>query len=279
MRQIEDCPELNLSNYDPDDVSRLNDWAVRADAEIDRLQDALREIALAGMSGTGMESEEAMRDWHARQAWKFIGVAARALSPAGVAACEPVADKITIRYERAGRCFWHIGCTAQRHAPPMRIGQDDTEKRRTAIHCTACNEAGYYSHGSVGEVCCERVASGVMAAPASEPERSPEDEARIAIMRDRFFDPKPGGRCLFDNLGGWPNQQKEAAKKLTLGAEYTVTKVEVHSAHTRIWLAGQGDGYDDWFNNMMFRPAPGVAVVDHQTFLEQTPTGHHVAQK
>lgn len=51
-------------------------------AEIHRLQDALREIALAGMSGTGMESEDAMRDFHARQAWKFIGIAARALSPA-----------------------------------------------------------------------------------------------------------------------------------------------------------------------------------------------------
>lgn len=37
-RQIEDCPELNLSNYDGDDVARLNDWAVRADAEIERLR-------------------------------------------------------------------------------------------------------------------------------------------------------------------------------------------------------------------------------------------------
>lgn len=52
--------------------------------ENERFKEALREIALAGMSGTGMESEEAMRAWHARQAWKFIGIAARALSPAGV---------------------------------------------------------------------------------------------------------------------------------------------------------------------------------------------------
>jgi hypothetical protein len=36
-RTIEDCPELNLSNYDAEDVAQLNDWAVRADAEIDRL--------------------------------------------------------------------------------------------------------------------------------------------------------------------------------------------------------------------------------------------------
>ena len=39
--------------------------------------DALEEIALAGMSGTGQESERAMTEWHARQAWKFIGIAAR----------------------------------------------------------------------------------------------------------------------------------------------------------------------------------------------------------
>jgi len=39
--------------------------------------EALEEIALAGMSGTGQESERAMTEWHARQAWKFIGIAAR----------------------------------------------------------------------------------------------------------------------------------------------------------------------------------------------------------
>lgn len=42
--------------------------------------EALEEIALAGMSGTGMESEDAMRDWHARKAWNFIGIAARSLT-------------------------------------------------------------------------------------------------------------------------------------------------------------------------------------------------------
>ncbi len=43
--------------------------------------DALEEIALAGMSGTGQESEDGMRAWHARRAWEFIGIAARALDP------------------------------------------------------------------------------------------------------------------------------------------------------------------------------------------------------
>jgi hypothetical protein len=43
--------------------------------------EALEEIALAGMSGSGQESEESITAWHARQAWRFIGIAARALEP------------------------------------------------------------------------------------------------------------------------------------------------------------------------------------------------------
>jgi nitroreductase len=52
--------------------------------------EALEEIALAGMSGTGQESDEAMTNWHARQAWKFIGIAARALEPIKQARSAPV---------------------------------------------------------------------------------------------------------------------------------------------------------------------------------------------
>lgn len=89
-------------------------------------------------------------------------------------------DKITIRYERAGRCFWHIACTAQRHAPPMRIGEDDAEKRRTVIRCVACNEAGYYPHGSVGDVCCERVPAGVLG--TSKPDMTAMVDAAMVEM-------------------------------------------------------------------------------------------------
>jgi nitroreductase len=56
---------------------------------LDLALDALEEIALAGMSGTGQESEEAMTAWHARQAWKFIGIAARALEPIKQALAAP----------------------------------------------------------------------------------------------------------------------------------------------------------------------------------------------
>lgn len=41
--------------------------------------EALEEISLAGMSGTGVESEAHMIEWHARRAWQFIGIAARGL--------------------------------------------------------------------------------------------------------------------------------------------------------------------------------------------------------
>jgi nitroreductase len=51
------------------------------DEALDLALEALEEIALAGMSGTGQEGNEAMTNWHARQAWKFIGIAARALEP------------------------------------------------------------------------------------------------------------------------------------------------------------------------------------------------------
>jgi hypothetical protein len=51
--------------------------------------DALESIALAGMSGTGQESDGAMTAWHARRAWEFIRTAARALEPARAALALP----------------------------------------------------------------------------------------------------------------------------------------------------------------------------------------------
>lgn len=56
-------------------------YTAPAPSESEALQvaiDALDEIALAGMSGSGQESEEGLRDWHARRAWQFISIAALA---------------------------------------------------------------------------------------------------------------------------------------------------------------------------------------------------------
>jgi len=43
--------------------------------------EALETIALAGMSGSGQESPEAITEWHASQAWRFISIAAQQLEP------------------------------------------------------------------------------------------------------------------------------------------------------------------------------------------------------
>ena len=95
--------------------------------------DALEEIALAGMSGSGQESEEGMRDWHARRAWEFIRIAARALEeikPAAQAAPVPSADAADAQFEAlcrehgiagtaaAAQCrvFWDAARAAQQGA-------------------------------------------------------------------------------------------------------------------------------------------------------------------
>ncbi len=71
-----------------------------------RAHDALEEIALAGMSGTGQESPEAMTDWHARRAWEFIGIASRALWPELASAAAPVLEvrACGCSQAKAGRC-------------------------------------------------------------------------------------------------------------------------------------------------------------------------------
>ena len=66
-------------------------------AKFEQVLEALEEIALAGMSGTGQESEEAMTAWHARQAWKFIGIAARALEPIKQARSTPVQEPVAFK--------------------------------------------------------------------------------------------------------------------------------------------------------------------------------------
>jgi Ni,Fe-hydrogenase I small subunit len=98
-------------------------------------------------------------------------------------------DKITIRYERSGRCFWHIGCKARHHSQPMRVASFKEQDRcAAALFCVACGEGGWYPHGSVGDMRCERInptikaptleeriaARGVTSAPAGGALREPD---------------------------------------------------------------------------------------------------------
>lgn len=50
-RAIEGCPELNMGNYDEVEVERLNDWAIRAHDEIDRLHALAAGQATAAQQG------------------------------------------------------------------------------------------------------------------------------------------------------------------------------------------------------------------------------------
>lgn len=75
------------------------------------LREALEEIALAGMSGTGQESEEAMNAWHARQAWKFIGIAARALDAHKKALAQPAPGVPTLSKDQIREVFLSHGFT------------------------------------------------------------------------------------------------------------------------------------------------------------------------
>ena len=70
-RAIENCPELNMGNYDEVDVERLNDWAIRADEEIDRLRAALAS-APAPAEQPVMPTEphaDARARWQPGQQW------------------------------------------------------------------------------------------------------------------------------------------------------------------------------------------------------------------
>jgi nitroreductase len=55
--------------------------------------EALEEIALAGMSPSPEMSDIGIDAWHARQAWRFIGIAARALDPIKEALAQPVQER------------------------------------------------------------------------------------------------------------------------------------------------------------------------------------------
>jgi hypothetical protein len=108
--------------------------------------EALESIAFAGMSGSGQESEEGMRDWHARRAWDFIGIAARALPMVRAAA----KDALHAGNERQHFICLCPDCTRPRAAtaqpePDMRavcgaLGFDPTN-HHNAAKCPYCRPA------------------------------------------------------------------------------------------------------------------------------------------
>lgn len=83
--EAEEVNNLYIAAACPDNIRALlaghDAHTASLEAELARLKDALEEIALAGMSPSPEMSENGVEAWHARQAWRFISIAARAISP------------------------------------------------------------------------------------------------------------------------------------------------------------------------------------------------------
>lgn len=74
-------------------------------------------------------------------------------SPAAVTT-ETLPNKMTISYEREGRCLWHLECaTNPLRCSPMFVVAHEPE--RSVVECTSCHQRGYYPVGRLGEVCSE----------------------------------------------------------------------------------------------------------------------------
>lgn len=68
---------LTLTAAQAEALLASHDAAVQRAAE---MQEALEEISLAGMSAPMGYTEDETRSFHARQAWRFISIAARAIT-------------------------------------------------------------------------------------------------------------------------------------------------------------------------------------------------------
>lgn len=60
---------------------------------------------------------------------------------------------------------------------------------------------------------------------------------------------KPGSIIVFTGQGGYEGDNKETNKILTVGKEYEVKEMRVHSWSTEVFIVG----YDRSFNSVMFK--------------------------
>jgi hypothetical protein len=115
------------------------------DTALKQALEALEEIALAGMSGTGQESKEAMTAWHARQAWKFIGIAARALEPIKQALAVPTVQK---RPQNCGTGYCSCIECVMEPAPVQEPALKPLSKKwRWVLHESFADVAGFDEEG------------------------------------------------------------------------------------------------------------------------------------
>lgn len=74
-----------IAACNPSAIKELLTYLEGVERDAARYKDALKEIALAGMSPSPEMSEDGVTHWHASQAWHFIRIAARAISPPAIA--------------------------------------------------------------------------------------------------------------------------------------------------------------------------------------------------
>jgi len=67
---------------------------------------------------------------------------------------------------------------------------------------------------------------------------------------------RPGTPVIFDADGGYPAEKELAKKVLVLGNTYVVSKIEVGNSSTKVWIKGQGQGYNEYFNSVLFAASP-----------------------
>jgi hypothetical protein len=186
--------------------------------------EALEEIALAGMSGTGMESEEGMRDWHARRAWEFIGIAARAL-PALRAALSSLPDVQTgwrpiETAPRDGTEFLAYRPLANRtHDPVVKIVRGVSYDNRSLPQTIPEGYDGTnYTNGS----CRATLWQPLPPPPASSAPKEPQQTDGVA----------PSDKALWEAINDWHQAKLTLAQRRASGelmnADYldAVTKAE-----------------------------------------------------
>jgi len=107
-------------------------------ARITVLEAALNEIASAGMSPPPEMSDDGKTAWHASQAWRFIGIAARAIelapAPVGERCCYHDSDCAVHKMPAypAGPCDCSLASLAQPAQEPVAINWD-------AVHEKLCD--------------------------------------------------------------------------------------------------------------------------------------------
>jgi hypothetical protein len=113
---------------------------------------------------------------------------------------------------------------------------------QTCWGCPACNGMGHLYYPAGCFVC-----------RACEPYRSLVRNHLPAVMN---MDTAPGSKVRFSHgFNGWDHDVKQARVKLTLGAIYTVKRVEMDDSSTTVWLE---EFPGERWNHVLFSNAEAV---------------------